>query len=86
MTINDLSCRLDLEVVQADYVGRPIPGGYTSDLPSAVMAKAASDGEPVTIQAHRNTAAVASLVGIALFRTELTQFQVSGRLYAELGG
>lgn len=44
---------------------RGISGGYTSDLLSDVMANAKSGDALITIQAHRNTVAVASLVGIA---------------------
>lgn len=87
---------------------KEIAGGYTSDLLSDVMAHAKTGEVLVTIQAHKNTLAVASLVGapaiilcnnrpipenmveaaeqedISLFRTSLTQFEVSGRLWAAL--
>jgi hypothetical protein len=38
--------------------------GYTSDLLSDVMGNAAEDSALITIQAHKNTVAVASLIGI----------------------
>lgn len=47
----------------------PGPGevtcGYTSDLLSDVMANASPACALITIQAHRNTVAVASLIGIS---------------------
>ncbi|MEN6477266.1 MAG: hypothetical protein ABFC75_04670 [Rectinema sp.] len=43
-----------------------IGGGYTSDLLSDVMANAKTGDVLVTIQAHRNTVAVAGIVGIAV--------------------
>jgi hypothetical protein len=54
-----------LEVLQGRYEDREISGAYTSDLLSDVMANAHSDSVLVTIQAHKNTVAVASLLGIA---------------------
>ena len=39
------------------------PTGYSSDLLSDVMANAKADGVLVTVQAHKNAVAVASLVG-----------------------
>lgn len=38
--------------------------GYTSDLMSDVMAHASAGSVLVTVQAHRNTVAVAGLVGV----------------------
>ena len=40
-----------------------ISGAYTSDLLSDVMAHAPGDSALITIQSHKNTVAVASLVG-----------------------
>ncbi|HAE22109.1 MAG TPA: hypothetical protein DCG47_07275 [Spirochaetaceae bacterium] len=109
MNIRDLSARLGFEAVQDAFEDRPLAGGYTSDLLSDVMAKAEKDQVLITIQAHKNTVAVASLIGlaaivlcnqrpvpqdmvdsareegIALFRTDMTQFKVSGLLYQALG-
>lgn len=82
-----------------------VSGVYTSDLLSDVMAHAQEGQALVTIQAHKNTVAVATLVGlpaiiicndrelpedmiesaaqegIAIFRTALDQYEVSGRLW-----
>lgn len=65
MRTSDLAPILGLEVLQGEYEDRELAGGYTSDLLSDVMANAKAEGVLVTIQAHRNTIAVASLVGIA---------------------
>ena len=82
-----------------------ISGAYTSDLLSDVMAHAKDGQALVTIQAHKNTVAVATLVGlpliiicnnrelpqdmvesaaqegVAILRTSLNQYEVSGRLW-----
>jgi hypothetical protein len=87
---------------------KQISGGYTSDLLSDVMAHAKTGDALVTIQAHKNTVAVASLMGapaiiicnnrpipedmieaaasedIAILKTALSQFEVSGRLWSAL--
>jgi len=64
MLISELSSALGLEVAQDSYRDRPISSGYASDLLSDVMANAAADAVLVTVQAHKNAVAVASLVGI----------------------
>lgn len=65
MNISDLKLRLGLEELQGEYEDRPLAGGYSSDLLSDVMAKAEKDQALITIQAHKNTVAVATLVGLA---------------------
>ncbi|HET7839782.1 MAG TPA: hypothetical protein VFL04_08475 [Rectinemataceae bacterium] len=65
MLISELGTELGLACVQAVFPDRPLAGAYTSDLLSDVMANAGSGAALVTIQAHRNTIAVASLTGIA---------------------
>jgi hypothetical protein len=67
MRISELgaSLGLDLEIAQGVYADREISGGYSSDLLSDVMANAVADGVLVTVQAHKNAVAVASLVGLA---------------------
>lgn len=108
MKVSELLHALDLEVLQDEYEDVSLSGGYTSDLLSDVMANAQADSAFITIQAHKNTVAVATLAslpliiicnkrpvqddmisaakeeGIALARTPLSQFEVSGRLYALL--
>lgn len=65
MLISELPAILDLRIDQAVYADRPVPDGYASDLLSDVMAKAKRDAVLITIQAHKNTVAVSSLVGIS---------------------
>jgi len=108
MRISDLVPTLGLEAAQDNYVDRDISTGYASDLLSDVMANAKADGVLVTVQAHKNAVAVASLVGlgaiivcnsrplpadmieaaraegVAVFRTALGAFEVSGRLWTAL--
>ncbi|PKL23225.1 MAG: hypothetical protein CVV47_16140 [Spirochaetae bacterium HGW-Spirochaetae-3] len=64
MKVSDLSGIFDFEVICACAGDAPIVDGYASDLLSDVMAKASEDSALITIQAHKNTIAVASLVGI----------------------
>ncbi len=108
MKTGELATSLGLEAVCVPQSDARIVDGYTSDLLSDVMANAGEDSALVTIQAHRNTIAVASLAGIraivvcngrdvpldmkeaavgegiAIFRTGMTQFEMSGLLYAKL--
>lgn len=110
MKINDLKTLLSLTCLQEDYEDKDITGVYTSDLLSDVLANADDNDVLVTIQAHKNTLAVATVKDspaiivcngreipddmieaarnekIALFSTELNQYQVSGKLYAALNG
>ena len=53
-----------LEMVQPDGSGTEIADGYTSDLLSDVVAHAKAGAVLITIQAHKNTIAVATLVGL----------------------
>ncbi len=64
MTLNDLSGIEGIESIHTDFnPATPITGGYTSDLLSDVMANAKDGCILITIQAHNNTVAVASLAG-----------------------
>jgi predicted transcriptional regulator len=65
MKISDLASSLGLTLVQGNFKDRTVSAGYTSDLLSDVMANAAADGVLITVQAHKNTIAVAALVGLA---------------------
>jgi hypothetical protein len=65
MRTSDLALRPGFSLAQGKYEDRELSGGYTSDLLSDVMGNAAEGNVLVTIQAHKNTVAVASLVGIA---------------------
>jgi hypothetical protein len=67
MRISELqgSLGIAMEAAQDSYADREVSDGYASDLLSDVMANAKADGVLVTVQAHKNAVAVASLVGLA---------------------
>jgi len=65
MRISDLAPALGLRLEQSEFADREISSGYTSDLLSDVMANAKTDGVLVTVQAHKNTIAVAGLASLA---------------------
>ena len=52
------------ECLQPAPAGAEVSGAFTSDLLSDVMAHAAENSLLITIQAHQNAVAVATLVGI----------------------
>ncbi|HON89165.1 MAG TPA: hypothetical protein P5519_07765 [Spirochaetia bacterium] len=56
--------RFDFEQVVVTNADRTITGGYTSDLLSDVMANAQEGQVLITIQAHKNSIAVATLIGM----------------------
>jgi serine kinase of HPr protein (carbohydrate metabolism regulator) len=64
MHIAELSSLLDAVCIQDGYEDREITSGYTSDLLSDVMANARESSVLVTIQAHKNTIAVATLTDV----------------------
>ena len=64
MRIHELARSAGFEVVQGEATDGEIAAGYASDLLSDVMAHAPADSVLVTIQAHKNTIAVATLAGI----------------------
>jgi len=66
MTIREAAAMLGAEILQDDFEDLPLKGAYTSDLLSDVMANAKEGGALITIQAHKNTVAVATLVNISL--------------------
>lgn len=63
MNISELPGALELETLQDTFDDAPVTGAYTSDLLSDVMANAHSADILITIQSHKNTVAVATLVG-----------------------
>lgn len=66
MTLDELCRKLALEARTAKgKMNAEITGGYASDLLSWVMAKAQAGNVWITIQAHPNIVAVASLIGLA---------------------
>ncbi|MBN2628615.1 MAG: iron-sulfur binding hydrogenase [Spirochaetales bacterium] len=64
MKISDLEKELGYAPLWEGYEDRDILDGYTSDLLSDVMGNAPDDSVLITIQAHKNTVAVATLAGI----------------------
>jgi hypothetical protein len=67
MTLQEIIAKLDLKVLTAprDFSAVTPRGGYASDLLSCVMAGAQPDAVWVTLQAHMNVVAVASLREVA---------------------
>jgi hypothetical protein len=63
MKISDIEGLDDVVCLQGDYEDTEVLTGYTSDLLSDVMAHAKEGSVLITIQAHKNTVAVCSLVG-----------------------
>ncbi|MCL2126801.1 MAG: hypothetical protein FWH38_00985 [Treponema sp.] len=66
MTIKEAAAALEAEICQGEFVDRELSGAYASDLLSDVMANARDGGALITIQAHKNTVAVATLVNISV--------------------
>jgi hypothetical protein len=64
MTIREAAEALGAKIVQGEFEDGDLDGAYTSDLLSDVMANARDGGALITIQAHKNTVAVATLVNI----------------------
>ena len=65
MTIREAAAALGAEILHDEFKDSELSGAYTSDLLSDVMAHAKDGGALVTIQAHKNTVAVATLVNIS---------------------
>jgi len=66
MTIRQIAAALGTEILHDDFEDAELKGAYTSDLLSDVMAHAKEGGALITIQAHKNTVAVASLTNISV--------------------
>lgn len=64
MQIAELARQLGAEILELPNPAADARDGYTSDLLSDVMAHAPADSVLITIQAHLNTVAVATLAGI----------------------
>ncbi len=66
MTVGELATCLGLKVLTGRSAETAeVSGGYASDLLSCVMARARPGNVWVTLQAHANVVAVASLLGLA---------------------
>ena len=66
MTILEAAKALEMKIIQDDFKDTELTGAYTSDLLSDVIAHAKDGGALITIQAHKNTVAVATLVNITV--------------------
>ena len=66
MTIREAAKALSAEIVHDDFEDTELSGAYTSDLLSDVIANAKDGGALITIQAHKNTVAVATLVDVSV--------------------
>jgi hypothetical protein len=66
LKISEAATALGAEICQSEFDDVEVKGAYTSDLLSDVMAHAKDGGALITIQAHKNTVAVASLVNISV--------------------
>lgn len=88
MKLEEICGKLALEVrTGADRLGRDVTGGYASDLLSCVMAKAQTGNVWVTLQAHPNIVAVASLLNlVGIIITEGVELDESTRTKAEEEG
>ena len=64
MKVKDLADKLSYECLVSEGNEEEILDGYTSDLLSDVMGNSPEDSILITIQAHKNTVAVASLANI----------------------
>jgi hypothetical protein len=65
MTIREAAAALGASILHEEFKDADIAGAYTSDLLSDVMANAKDGGALITIQAHKNSVAVATLVNIS---------------------
>ena len=66
MIINDIVEKLHYKVLAgADFLDRPVQGGYVADLLSCVMAGAEAGTAWITLQTHANIVAVAALNEVA---------------------
>jgi hypothetical protein len=66
VTVREAAAALGAEIVQPDFEDADLSGAYTGDLLSDVMANAKEGGALITIQAHKNTVAVATLVNVTV--------------------
>lgn len=64
ISIDQLFTHLGYEIFSEGNAQNSITAGYTSDLLSDVMGNADEGSVLITIQAHKNTIAVASLIGM----------------------
>ncbi|MEN6297083.1 MAG: hypothetical protein ABFC92_03945 [Rectinema sp.] len=66
MTTRNIPELIHAEILQGDFEDVELTGVYTSDLLSDVLANGRDASVLITIQAHKNTVAVATVVDISL--------------------
>jgi serine kinase of HPr protein (carbohydrate metabolism regulator) len=66
MTTRDVLKLIHAEILQGNFDDKEIAGVYASDLLSDVLANGRESTVLITIQAHKNTVAVATVVDISL--------------------
>ena len=66
MKITEIAAALGAEICQDEFEDIDIANAYTSDLLSDVMAYAKDGNAFITIQAHKNSVAVATLLNLPL--------------------
>lgn len=66
MNIRVLETIPELKLICNNNAEGEVVTGYTSDLLSDVLANADDDSALITIQAHKNTIAVASITGVSV--------------------
>lgn len=64
VTLKEMAQKLNWEIFVMENPEATVSDGYTGDLLSDVMGNANEDSIFITIQAHKNSVAVASLIGI----------------------
>lgn len=64
MTLQEIGLKLGYKELVLPNATATISDGYTSDLLSDVMGNAPEDSVLITIQGHKNSVAVASLIGM----------------------
>ena len=63
MRVTELAERIGAEIIEAGHPNADITAAYTSDLLSDVIAHAPADSIWITIQAHLNSIAAATVAG-----------------------
>jgi len=64
MNVSEIIATSPFEVIYMPEGDHIVSGAYTSDLLSDVMGHAPDESVLITVQAHKNTVAVASLAGL----------------------
>lgn len=65
MKISELAEKIGAEIITETFTDAEVANGYTSDLLSDVMGFAEEESVLITIQAHKNSVAVASQLDFA---------------------